>query len=151
MTRAQKAKEYFLQGYNCAQSVAMAFDDLIGMDKDRIAKLTSGFGGGIGRMREVCGTVTGAAFVISALYGYNDPKATIEKQKLYANIQQIGNEFAKENGSVVCRELLGLSIKGADSPTPEARTQQYYQKRPCADLVEYSAHLVEEFIKNKEK
>lgn len=151
MTRAQKAKEYFLQGYNCAQSVAMAFDDLIGMDKDRIAKLTSGFGGGIGRMREVCGTVTGAAFVISALYGYNDPKATIEKQELYANIQQIGNEFAKENGSVVCRELLGLSIKGADSPTPEARTQQYYQKRPCADLVEYSAHLVEEFIKNKEK
>ena len=151
MIRAEKAKAYFLEGYNCAQAVAMAFDDLIGMDKNQIAMLTSGFGGGGGRMREVCGTVTGAAFVISALYGYNDPKATDEKQQLYANIQQIGNQFAKENGSVVCRELLGLTIKGADSPTPEARTKQYYQKRPCAELVEYSAHLVEEFIKNQEK
>lgn len=151
MIRAEKAKAYFLEGYNCAQAVAMAFDDLIGMDKNQIAMLTSGFGGGVGRMREVCGTVTGAAFVISALYGYNDPKATDEKQQLYANIQQIGNQFAKENGSVVCRELLGLTIKGADSPTPEARTKQYYQKRPCAELVEYSAHLVEEFIKNQEK
>ena len=151
MIRAEKAKAYFLEGYNCAQAVAMAFDALLGMDKNQIAMLTSGFGGGVGRMREVCGTVTGAAFVISALYGYNDPKATDEKQQLYANIQQIGNQFAKENGSVVCRELLGLTIKGADSPTPEARTKQYYQKRPCAELVEYSAHLVEEFIKNQEK
>ena len=76
MIRAEKAKAYFLEGYNCAQAVAMAFDDLIGMDKNQIAMLTSGFGGGVGRMREVCGTVTGAAFVISALYGYNAPKAT---------------------------------------------------------------------------
>lgn len=151
MTKAQQAKEYFLQGYNCAQAVAMAFDDLIGMDKNQIAMLTSGFGGGVGRMREVCGTVTGAAFVISALYGYNDPTAIDEKMELYARIQQIGNQFAQENGSVVCRELLGLSIKGADNPTPEARTPQYYKKRPCAELVEYSAHLVEEYIKNQEK
>lgn len=150
MTRAQKAKEYFLSGYNCSQAVAMAFSDLMDIDEKLVARLTSGFGGGVGRMREVCGTVTGAAFVMSALYGYDDSSCIKEKQNLYKEIQTIGEQFKKENGSVICRELLGLSIKGSDSPVPEVRTQQYYKKRPCADLVEYSASILEEYIKNRE-
>ncbi len=150
MTRAQKAKEYFLSGYNCSQAVAMAFSDLMNMEEKQVARLTSGFGGGVGRMREVCGTVTGAALVMSALYGYDDSSCVKEKQNLYEAIQTIGEQFRKDNGSVVCRELLGLGIKGADSPVPEERTQQYYKKRPCAELVEYSASILEEYIKNKE-
>lgn len=81
MTRGEKAKEYFLQGYNCSQSVAMAFSDLIGMDEAQIARAVCGFGGGIGRMREVCGTISGATFVLSMLYGYSDPKDFANKKK----------------------------------------------------------------------
>lgn len=148
-SRAQKAKEYFLSGYNCAQSVALAFCDLTGLSQAQTARLTGGFGGGVGRMREVCGTVTGMAFVLSALYGYDDPQDHTAKAQLYANIQQLAEKFSAENGSVVCRELLGLTQKGADSPVPEARTAQYYKKRPCAELVERSAGILEDYLRQQ--
>lgn len=147
MTRAERAKQYFLDGYNCSQAVALAFADLIDLNENQIAKLTSGFGGGMGRMREVCGSISGATFVISCLRGYDDPKAFDEKTKLYSDIQTVCNKFKDENGSIVCRELLGLS-DGASSPTPEKRTDSYYKKRPCAELVECSAQILDDFLKN---
>lgn len=150
INRGQIAKGYFMQGYNCAQAVAMAFDDLVKIDKDQIARMLSGFGAGFGRMREVCGTVSGFTFVLSALYGNDDPKNVKAKQEIYEKVQKLGKQFADENGSVVCRELLGLNIKGADSPTPEARTEKYYKKRPCAELVEYSATILDEYINSQE-
>lgn len=148
MDRAQKAKNHFLEGYNCAQAVALAFSDLLEIDEKQIALLTSGYGGGMGRMREVCGSISGAVFVISALYGYDDPKEFDGKKQLYADIQEVCSKFKEENGSIICRELLG--IDGASIPTPEKRTEGYYKKRPCAELVECSARILDEFIKNRQ-
>ena len=140
MNKSDKAKQLFLSGYNCAQAVAAAFAEEMNMDEALVKKLTTGFGGGVGRMREVCGTVSGMAFVISALYDG-------DKGDIYAIVQENAAKFKKEHGSVVCRELLGLDIKGADSPVPEKRTQQYYKKRPCAELVAMSAGILEDYIK----
>lgn len=151
MTKGEIAKAYFLEGYNCAQAVALSFSDEIGMDKDTIAMLTSGYGGGMGRMREVCGSVSGAVFVLSALRGYSNPKDTDGKKELYADIQVIGSRFKDKNGSVVCKELLGLSNKVFDNPAPSERTEQYYKKRPCAELVKSSADILEQYLKENNK
>ncbi len=147
--KGEKAKELFLQGYNCAQAVALAYEDMLDIPSEQIAKLVSGFGGGIARMREVCGSVSGAVFVISSLYGYNDPKDFDGKKQLYCDIQYFCKEFQKANGSIVCRELLGLDSKGADTPSPEPRTDSYYKKRPCAELIKSSADILEKFINQK--
>ncbi|MGN1419918.1 MAG: C-GCAxxG-C-C family protein [Eubacterium sp.] len=141
MNKKEYAESLFKSGYNCSQSVAVAFAEETGLDKELVARLTVGFGGGVGRMREVCGAVSGMAFVISALY--NEDKGNI-----YKRVQEVANEFRKENGSVVCRELLGLSINGADSPVPEPRTDAYYKKRPCVELVGMSADILEGYIKS---
>lgn len=146
MSKGDIAKGYFEQGYNCSQSVALAFADEVGMDGKLIARLTGGFGGGMGRMREVCGTVSGTAFVLSALYGYSDPTDADGKAQLYADVQKVAGEFKDKNGSVVCRDLLGLTQDGFDNPQPEKRTDTYYKKRPCGDLVKMSADLLEKFI-----
>lgn len=146
MSKGDIAKSYFEQGYNCSQAVALAFADEIGMDCNMIARLTGGFGGGMGRMREVCGTVSGTAFVLSALYGYSDPTDADAKAQLYADVQKVAGEFKEENGSVVCRELLGLTKSGFDNPQPEKRTDKYYKKRPCGELVKMSADILEKFI-----
>lgn len=146
MSKGDIAKEYFEQGYNCSQSVALAFADEVGMDGKLIARLTGGFGGGMGRMREVCGTVSGTAFVLSALYGYSDPTDADAKVQLYADVQKVAGEFKNKNGSVVCRDLLGLTQDGFDNPQPEKRTDTYYKKRPCGELVKMSADLLEKFI-----
>ena len=146
MSKGDIAKKYFEQGYNCSQSVALAFADEVGMDGKLIARLTGGFGGGMGRMREVCGTVSGTAFVLSALYGYSDPTDANAKAQLYADVQKVAGEFKNKNGSVVCRDLLGLTQDGFDNPQPEKRTDTYYKKRPCGDLVKMSADLLEKFI-----
>lgn len=141
MTKGELAKSYFLQGYNCSQSVAMAFSDEMHIDIEQVKRLTIGFGGGMGRMREVCGAVSGMTFVISAIYNE-------EKGDIYKRVQQVAKEFKEENGSVVCRELLGLSIKGTDNPVPERRTEQYYKKRPCAELVEMAGNILEDYLIN---
>lgn len=151
MDRGEVAQGYFLEGYNCAQAVALAFSDKLPLDKDTIATLTSGYGGGMGRMREVCGAMSGAVFVISSLYGYSNPKDNDTKKMLYASIQSIGNEFKNENGSIICKELLGLDIKGFDKPSPKERTSEYYKKRPCKDIVKSSAEIVERFINENNK
>ena len=115
MTKGESAKENFMSGLNCSQAVAAAFAEEMNMPKSLVEKLTVGFGGGMGRMREVCGAVSGKTFVISALY--DDDKSGI-----YKRVQAVANEFREENGSIVCRELLGLSKPGPDSPLAEPRT-----------------------------
>lgn len=150
MDRGETAKQYFLSGYNCAQAVALAYADKLNMEPELIAKSVSGYGGGMGRMREVCGSISGAVFVISYLYGYSDPNAFDEKKTLYQDIQSVCKAFQKENGSIICRELLSMPNIGADIPTPEKRSEKYYKKRPCADIVKCSAQILEEFINQKE-
>lgn len=139
------AEELFLQGYNCSQSVLAAFSDEIGMNRETALKLSSSFGGGMGRLREVCGAVS-AMFMIAGLKdGYSDPKDSIAKAKHYQRIQALAEQFKAENGSIICRELLGLP-NGPDQPVPEKRTQNYYQKRPCVELVKSAAKIMKEYL-----
>jgi len=150
MNHEEKAKELFKEGYNCAQSVFVAFQDEMNIDREIALKLSSSFGGGMGRLREVCGAVSGMFMVAGILYGYDEPKNQEAKAKHYARIQELANEFSKQNKSIVCRELLGLDKK-KDSPVPEERTKEYYEKRPCAELVGQAARIIENYIKENKK
>lgn len=143
--RGDKAFELFTSGYNCAQAVAGAFCDMLSMDMDTVTKLASGFGGGMGRMREVCGTFSGIVMVVSTLYGYSDPMDNDTKTNVYTRIQELAEQFRQDNGSIICRELLGLS-KPEGTPVPEQRTSEYYKKRPCPELCRYAADLLEKYI-----
>lgn len=146
MERGEKAKKLFMEGYNCAQAVVLAFDDVIDLDRDTAARLASPFGGGMGRLREVCGCVSGMAMVCGALKGYEDPKAGKEKAELYAMIQKAAEKFKEENGSIVCRELLAGITKDAN-PVPEKRTKEYYRKRPCPELAACAAEILDRCLK----
>lgn len=144
MSHKETAVSYFKQGYNCAQSVVMAFADVTGLDVKQSARLASSFGGGLGRMREVCGAVSGMATVLGILYGYDDPKAPGAVQEHYARVQEVAGKFKELNGSIICRELLGE--KAPVTATPEPRTAEYYKKRPCADLVGIAAEILDDYI-----
>lgn len=146
MSKREEAMTLFEEGYNCAQAVAGAFRDEVSMELDVIVKLASGFGGGIGRLREVCGAVSGMVLVANMLYGYESPIDMNSKKNHYNDIQTLAKRFSERNGSYICRELLGLSVTGADSPVPEKRTTEYYQKRPCKELVGDAAEILEKFI-----
>ena len=144
-THEEKAKQLFLEGYSCAQAVFCAFSDELGVDRETALRLSSSFGGGMGRLREVCGAVSGMFMAAGVKYGYSDPKARDEKAEHYARIQKLAGDFKEQNGSIVCRELLGLQQK-QDGPVPEERTQEYYKKRPCVDLVGDAARMLETYI-----
>ncbi len=142
----RKAEENFLKGYNCSQAVFLAFSDLYEMDEKAAARLRSSFGGGMGRLREVCGAVSGMFLAAGMLYGYDKPGDAQGKKEHYARIQQLAKAYEAENGSIVCRELLGLAQK-RDEPVPEKRTEEYYKKRPCKKLVRMAAAIMEQYIK----
>lgn len=144
--KGDKAKQLFEQGYNCSQSVVGAFADEIGLDFETAVKIASGFGGGMGRMRETCGAVTGAFMVAGMLKGYTNPKAVGEKRDTYQLIQDLAQDFKDINGSIVCKVLLGLE-KPEGTAVPELRTNEYYKKRPCPELVKISAEILEKRLK----
>lgn len=145
MDKSEKAKELFKQGYNCAQAVVGAYAEELGLDMETAMKLASSFGGGMGRLREVCGAVSGMFMVAGMKYGYSSPEAKLEKTEHYKKIQELAAEFSENNGSIICRELLGLQA-GKDSYVPEARTEKYYKARPCVELVGDAAAILEEYI-----
>ncbi len=139
---SKKATENFNKGYNCSQSVFLAFADACGLDSETALKLSSSFGGGMGRLREVCGAVT-AMFAIAGLKkGYISPNDDNSKKQHYELIQNLANEFKKKHSSIICRELLGLP-EGADDPTPSERTEQYYKERPCEEFIKTASKLIE--------
>ncbi|MBR7149399.1 MAG: C_GCAxxG_C_C family protein [Oscillospiraceae bacterium] len=138
MTRAARAEAFFKDGYNCAQAVALAFQDLTGLEEGMLLRVVSSFGGGLGRLREVCGAISGMAFVMGAVRGYDDPKDREGKAAHYKLLQEMAAEFRKRTGSIVCRDLLGETTVGG---APEARTEAYYQKRPCGALVRLAAAI----------
>jgi len=142
------AKELFKKGYNCSQSLFAAFCDESNLDFEDALKISSSFGGGMGRLREVCGAVSGMFMVVGVKYGYTDPTDKIKKSEHYKLIQSLAKRFEEKNSSLICRELLGLTVKQG-SPIPEDRTEAYYKKRPCAELVEYAAQILDEYIKIK--
>lgn len=136
------AESLFRDGYNCAQSVAGAFADELGLPLGAVVHMAGGFGGGFGRLREMCGAVSGATLVLSILRGYDDPKDDAAKAALYAEVQQLANDFRAANGSYLCRELLGEEQAGSGS-VPAPRTAAYYESRPCAQLCRSAAELLE--------
>ncbi len=150
MSRGELAYENFLKGYNCTQAVTLAFSDILGLPEEKLMRISGGFGGGIGRMREVCGTFSGIVMILSEVYGYSEPKNIEAKKALYEKIRAAAEEFRKANGSIICRELLGLE-KAESSAEPEARTAEYYKKRPCPMLCKYAAELAEMMISEKQE
>ena len=143
MDHSMKAVELFKDGCNCAQAVAVAFSDVTGLDEKTSARMASAFGGGIGRMREVCGAVSGMFMVLGLLYGYDDPKDDAGKKALYQEVQALAEQFRQENGSIICREILK---NPPSDPIPTPRTESFYQMRPCDRMVYTAARLVEEFV-----
>ena len=146
MTKGEIAKNNFMQGYNCAQAVLLAFCDDLGFDEQTALMLASPFGGGIGRMREVCGAMCGAAMVAGMVYGDDTGENREAKSYTYKKVQEIAAEFKKTNPSIICRELLGLSKNCAVTPNAEKRTAEYYKKRPCAQIVEDAVKATEKVL-----
>ena len=148
MDHAEKARTLFLEGYNCAQAVFCAFDDLTGLVRETSARLASSFGGGMGRMREVCGTVSGALLVLGLLCGYADPGDAKAKTEHYHLIQEFARRFREINGTIICRELL-QGVKTKPGNDPEARTPEYYASRPCLRHCGEAAEIVDELLRER--
>ncbi len=146
MDHVTLAGDLFLEGFNCAQAVAVAFTDLTGMDKKQAAMMAAPFGGGMGRMREVCGAVSGMFMVLGALYGYDNSDEDGKKKELYKQVQALAEKFREENGSIICREILK---NPPSDPNPSPRTAEYYAKRPCKELVGDAAEILEKYLSER--
>lgn len=140
------AYAWFLQGYNCSQSVVAAFAPQLGLTEEVALRLSAGFGAGIGRMREVCGAFCGVVTVLSMVYA--DPTDPKDKSRIYALVQQAAEQYRSRNGgSIICRELLAKAgAAPAGGTAAEDRTADYYKKRPCPELCRICADLCAEFI-----
>ncbi len=145
MNRSEIAKANFKKGYNCAQAVVVTYADVMGISETQALKMASVFGGGMGKLREVCGAVSGMLMVYGAIGGYSSYDDLEEKAQVYKKVRDLAGEFSEQNGSIVCKELLGLTKK-EKSGDPAERTKEYYQKRPCAELVRIAAEIVEKYI-----
>lgn len=151
-TRPEKAVRLFKEGYNCSQAVFMAFSDEYGIDAATASRLSASFGGGMGRMREVCGAVSGMLLVAGLETGAVEGRDQEGKKRNYQMVQALAEEYRKKNGSIICRELLGLGKDTKIQAVPEARTEEYYKKRPCPELIRQAAEILEHtFFEEKEK
>ena len=145
-----KAENLFYEGYNCAQAVFCAFADETGLPVDESARLASSFGGGMGRLREVCGAVSGALLAVGAIAGYDDPKDPEAKKEHYRLVQEFARRFREKHGSIVCRELLaGVSVTPGGEP--EARTPEFYRKRPCPVLIRDAYEIARDLLAEREE
>ena len=145
MTKAELARKYFLDGYNCCQAVVLAFAEDVGLNKNTGLLIASSFGGGVGRLREVCGAVSGMCIIAGLKSGYTLPEQKEEKTEHYALIQKLAKEFEEKNGSIICKVLTGLE---KSTPVPDDRTKEYYKKRPCDALVYDAAEILENWLKS---
>ena len=143
MDHGMYAAELFLKGYNCTQAVVVAFCDVTGLEADFAARLASPFGGGMGRMREVCGAVSGMLMVTGLLYGYETPGDDVSKKALYTQVQALAAQFREQTGSIICREILK---NPPSDPNPTPRTAEFYRSRPCARIVMIAGQLLDRFI-----
>lgn len=152
-SRREQAMTYFQEGYNCAQAVVLAHSDIIGMEKEALLKLSQSFGGGMGRMRQVCGTVSGMFMVAGILTGSDDPSDLQGKKDNYDTVQKLAAAFEEKHGSIICKQLLGLESRQSSvaeefqkGTTPEPRTDEYYKKRPCVELVGDACDILAEYF-----
>lgn len=149
--RVAKAVGLFKEGFNCAQSVVAAFADMYGFTREQALHISASFGGGIGRMRETCGAACGMFLLAGLEKCALEGKDRESKAENYALVQELAEEFKKRNGALRCSELLGLSKKEPVVSTPEARTEQYYAKRPCVKMVEEAAKIWSEYLEKQNK
>ena len=149
--RIEKAVELFKEGFNCSQAVVGAFADKYGFTCEQALKMSASFGGGIGRMRETCGAACGLFMLAGLETGSTDGADRDGKATNYALVQELAEEFKQRNGALRCADLLGLSKKEPVVSTPEARTNQYYAKRPCVKMVEEAARIWCEYLEKQGK
>ena len=152
-TRVEHAVDYFMQGYGCCQSVVAAFADLYGLDHQLALKIAAGFGGGVGRMRMMCGAVSGIVILVGLDCGQTDGSDREGKSACYKVVQDLLEKFRQENGSIICAEILGLKghEKAKDSYVASPRTAEYYKTRPCAAKVESAARIFANYLKEKQR
>ncbi len=148
MNRSERAVEMFYKGCNCSQAVFCAFEDLTGFEHDTALRISCGFGGGVSRLREICGAVSGMIMALDMLYGYSDVSDPRLKSEHYMLVQSLCYKFKERAGSIVCRDLLG--IKGSSDPESPPRTEEFYKTRPCARLIGLAAEILEEYISERE-
>ncbi|MBR6567526.1 MAG: C_GCAxxG_C_C family protein [Clostridia bacterium] len=146
MTAKEKARSYFLEGFNCSQSVFCAFSDRFGIDEETAKKIAAGLGGGVGRMREVCGAVSASAMVLGSVCAPVDGSDKESKMKNYELVREFADRFLERQPSVVCRELLKMRVKMEKTPMPDDRTAEYYKNRPCLKVVEDAAEILEDML-----
>lgn len=145
---SEKAKELFMQGCNCSQAVFAAFCDVTGIGFEEALKMSSPFGGGLGRLRETCGAVSGMVLAAGCLYGYSDVGDPSRKTEVYALTAQMVNRFKAAMGSMLCRELLGIE-NYVYSPEAQPRTADFYEKRPCLQCIAEAASVLDAVIAEK--
>lgn len=149
--RALRARELFESGWNCAQSLLLAFAEDAGLDEKTAARLASSFGGGMGRLREVCGALSASFMVLGLVYGGYPPCDSEQKAAHYKRVQELAASFRERRGTLLCRELLGKP-EGPDSFVPAERTPEYYAARPCADIIAEAAEALAAYLReNPEK
>ncbi len=139
--KAEWARNLYLSGYNCAQSVFAAFSQEMGLDEKTALRIASGMGGGMGGLRLTCGAVSAMAMVLGAIRGYDDAADFDGKKELYAAVQRLHGAFVAVHETSVCRDLLQKSGIVAKAQ-PSERTPEYYRKRPCARYIELCAQLL---------
>lgn len=145
--RIKRAVELFNSGYNCAQAVCAAWADCYGMSEKQMLLVASSFGGGIGRMRKTCGAACGMFLLAGLETGTTDPKNHEQKGANYKVVQRLAAEFTARNGALDCADLLsGKNIAVNKNPSPEARTPEYYKKRPCPQIVEEAARIWKDYL-----
>lgn len=142
--RVGRAKDLFKSGYNCSQSVFIAYADIFGLDEKLAANISASLGGGMGRLREVCGAVSGSFLLVGLKYTVDDPSDKEAKAKNYAIVQELASKFRERNGSIICRDLLGLTSGIKESSVPSERTEEYYKHRPCAEYIGIAARIIGE-------
>lgn len=147
MDKAKKAVELFESGYNCSQAIVLAFEDYLKVDRKTLQSLSSSFGGGISRLREVCGCVSGMAIVMGIIHGDYDVNDNDQKAKHYELIQKLALKFNEKTNSINCAELLD-KVKEVENPTPEIRSKEYYEKRPCSKYIKIMAEIIESELSN---
>ncbi len=143
MDHSTYAAELFCKDYNCAQAIMVAFCDVTGLETATAARMASSFGGGMGRLREVCGAVSGMLMVAGYLYGYDTPGDDKVKKEHYQLVQELAGKFREKMGSIICRELLQ---NPPSDPNPTPRTQEFYKTRPCVRMVELAAQILDDYI-----
>ena len=146
--RVEKAKTLFLDGFNCSQSVFLAYSDLFDLDTEIAKSMSVSFGGGVGRMREICGTVSAMAMLAGFKHPVSDPRDITRRTENYSVVQELAEQFKQKHNSLVCRDLLPAAEASSKNPVPSARTPQYYEKRPCLLYVEDAARMAGDMLKN---